>query len=149
MRHTLKLRRVWLTCAVVAAAASPACAGLRSLFDAIRQVETGGHSDPANARGDGGRSLGPYQITLAYWKDSSVAGRYEMVRDRAYAERVMKAYWQRYCPSALDRGDWRTLAQVHNGGPNGPRVSKATAYWAKVRRALNEGEEGPRHKGTK
>lgn len=32
------------------------------LFDAIRKTETGGESNPSNAIGDNGRSLGPYQI---------------------------------------------------------------------------------------
>jgi predicted chitinase len=110
--------------------------GIVRLFNAIREVETGTHPDPANARGDGGRSLGPYQITVAYWKDSGVPGRYDQVRNRAYAERVMIAYWQRFCPEALAKGDWRTLAKVHNGGPNGPAVPKTIVYWLKVRQAL-------------
>lgn len=108
------------------------------LLDAIREVETGAHPDPANARGDGGRSLGPYQITWAYWKDSGVAGRYERVRNRTYAKRVMIAYWQRYCPQALAKGDCQTLARVHNGGPNGLRMAKTAGYWLKVRRTLDQ-----------
>ena len=109
---------------------------IERLFDAIRQVETGDHLDPANARGDEGRSLGPYQITFAYWKDSGVPGQYNQVRNRAYAERVMIAYWQRFCPEALARGDWRTLAKVHNGGPRGTIAPKTIPYWLKVRQAL-------------
>ena len=116
--------------------ASPGAPRIERLLDAIREVETGNHPDPANARGDEGRSLGPYQITFAYWKDSGVPGRYEFVRNRAYAERVIIAYWQRFCPEALARGDWRTLAKVHNGGPNGPQVPKTIGYWLKVRQAL-------------
>lgn len=117
-------------------AANDMTPGIARLFSAIREVETGSHPDPANARGDGGRSLGPYQITMAFWKDSGVPGRYDQVRNRAYAEQVMIAYWQRYCPEALAKGDWRTLAKVHNGGPNGPAVPKTIAYWLKVRQAL-------------
>ena len=89
-------------------------------MNAIREVETGTHPDPTNALGDSGHSLGPYQITWKYWKDSGVPGKYDQVRNRAYAERVILAYWQRFCPDALAKGDWRTLAKVHNGGPNGP-----------------------------
>jgi hypothetical protein len=117
-------------------AASPAAPKIERLLDAIRQVETGQHPDPANALGDQGRSLGPYQITYAYWKDSGVPGQYKQVRNRAYAERVVTAYWQRYCPEALARNDWRTLAKVHNGGPRGPQVLKTILYWLKVRQAL-------------
>lgn len=114
----------------------PTTSDLRHLFDAIRQVETGGQSDPANAVGDGGRSLGPYQITWAYWHDSRVPGRYQSVRNQAYAERVMIAYWQRYCPSALARHDWQTLARIHNGGPNGARESRTIGYWHRTREHL-------------
>lgn len=119
--------------AVVLLASIATAADMRPLLDAIRAVETGGHADPENAVGDGGASLGPYQISRAYWSDSRVPGRYEMVRDRAYAERVMIAYWKRYCP----RGDAQTMARVHNGGPRGPRKAATLNYWRKVQRELS------------
>jgi hypothetical protein len=119
------------------AGTAPTASDLRHLLDAIRQVETGGEADPANAVGDGGRSLGPYQITRAYWHDSGVPGKYPWVRNKAYAERVMIAYWQRFCPSALARHDWQTLARVHNGGPNGPEEARTRGYWARVREHLS------------
>jgi len=109
---------------------------LRPLLDAICEVETGEHPDAANAQGDGGRSLGPYQISRAYWRDSGVPGRYESVRHPAYAERVMIAYWQRHCPSALARNDWQTLARVHNGGPNGPWKRRTLSYWRRAREQI-------------
>lgn len=109
---------------------------LRPLFDAIRHVETGSHPDPANARGDGGRSLGPYQISRAYWRDSGVPGRYEMVRNKSYAERVIKAYWQRHSPKALARLDFQALARIHNGGPRGPGARPTLPYWQRVRDRL-------------
>ena len=122
----------WMIPLTLATTAPPA-SDLRHLLDAIRQVETGGESDPANAVGDGGRSLGPYQITRAYWRDSGVPGQYQWVRNKAYAERVMIAYWQRHCPSALARHDWQTLARVHNGGPNGPWEWRTISYWRRAR----------------
>jgi len=66
-----------------------------------------------------------------------VPGRWEQCRDRAYAERVMKAYWGRYCPKALENRDWQTLARVHNGGPGGHRLKQTVNYWQKVRKAAN------------
>jgi len=99
------------------------------LFYAIRMVETGGNNA---AIGDGGRAIGPYQIQYTYWKDSGVPGRYEQCREPRYAERVMQAYWQRYCPTALAAGDRMTLARVHNGGPRGASKSKTIGYWRKV-----------------
>jgi len=109
---------------------------LRPLLDAIREVETGGHPDAVNARGDGGRSLGPYQISRAYWKDSGVPGKYHMVRHKAYAERVMRAYWSRHCPRALARLDFHTLARVHNAGPDGARNRGSLPYWRRVQGKL-------------
>lgn len=108
---------------------------LRPLLDALREVESGGDPD---AVGDGGRSLGPYQIQWAYWKDSGVEGKYRQVRDRRYAERVMLEYWKRYCPKALARRDFQTLARVHNGGPAGARKSATRSYWRKVSKVLRE-----------
>ena len=110
-------------------------ADLRPLFDAIRQVETGNMRNPAAAVGDQGRSIGPYQIQRAYWKDSGVPGRYEQVRERAYAERVMVGYWKRYQPDALKRGDFETLARAHNGGGHFSR-RLTDGYWRKVRGKL-------------
>lgn len=106
----------------------------RQTLDAIRQVESGGN---VNAVGDGGRSIGPYQIQRAYWLDSRVPGHYEQVRDTAYAERVVIAYWRRYEPDALRRGDAETLARLHNGGPGWRKHRAATdGYWRKVRKQL-------------
>lgn len=107
------------------------------LFAAIRQVETGGQPNGGrDAVGDGGRSIGPYQIGKAYWIDSGVPGRWEDVRDRTYAERVMLAYWKKYAPQALAAKDYETLARVHNGGPTGHRKQATVAYWRKVQSHL-------------
>lgn len=106
---------------------------LKPLFDAIRQVESGGRCDLV---GDGGRSVGPYQIQRSYWRDSGVPGNYQDVRDRAYAERVMVGYWKRYCPGALLTHDLRVLARVHNGGPLGHRKPSTLRYWEHVRREI-------------
>ena len=110
------------------------------VLDAIERVETGGHRDPANAVGDGGKALGPMQIHRVYWQDavqfdpSLVANgeTYQSVRDRTYARRVVMAYWSRYAKS----WDSETLARIHNGGPKG-HVKRATlGYWAKVKAKL-------------
>jgi len=105
---------------------------LRPLLDAMRIVETGGEKDPANAIGDNGKSIGPYQIQLAYWFDSDSFGDYQQVRDKRYAERVMVNYWLRYCPDALMTGDLETLARIHNGGVGGVNSKATLAYWNRV-----------------
>ena len=129
-----------LIVSLVLAVQMPAGFNPRPVLDAIRQVETGGHRDPANAVGDGGKALGPYQIHRVYWQDavqrdpSLVANgeTYESVRNAAYAERVILAYWTRYAPS----WDAQTLSRVHNGGPKGHKRSATLGYWGKVQTAL-------------
>ena len=118
----------------------PAGFNAAPILDAIEAVETGGHADPANAIGDGGKAIGPYQIWATYWQDavehdpSLVANgeTYDSVRDRAYARRVVMAYWSRYAKS----WDAETLARIHNGGPNGATKRATLGYWGKVKAKL-------------
>ena len=107
------------------------------ILDAIRKVETGGHKDPRNAVGDGGRAIGPYQIHRSYWQDAvefdpSIGGTYQDCKDEEYARRIIIAYWTRYSPS------WNpeTLARVHNGGPRGSSKKATVKYWQKVQQNL-------------
>jgi len=124
---------------VLAMVATSAYAAPRELLDAIRHVETGGERNGGrDAIGDNGRSIGPYQIGRAYWLDSRVPGSWDDCRDTAYAERVMAAYWARYCPAALSANDMETLARVHNGGPSGHRKQATTGYWRKVKAAMDK-----------
>jgi len=119
----------------------PPPAGLDTdpILDAIRAVETGGHADPANAVGDGGRALGPFQIHYSYWLDATErrpdlrALGYQSVRDQAVAEQIVLAYLTRYAP------DWniRTVARIHNGGPRGHKKAATKKYADKVEAAIN------------
>lgn len=126
--------------ALLLAVNPPAGFDARPILDAIRQVETGAEADPANAVGDGGAALGPYQIHKIYWVDavehdpSLVANgeTYNNVRNQAYAEKVVLAYWARYAPS----WDAQTLARIHNGGPKGHRKTSTLGYWTKVKEEL-------------
>lgn len=109
---------------------------LRPLFAAIQAVETSGFRAPNQAVGDGGRSIGPYQISRAYWRDSGIRGKWTQCRGRAYSEAVMLAYWKRYCPAALRQRNFEVLARIHNGGPNGHVRGATTVYWRKIGRML-------------
>jgi len=130
----------YLTIVLALAINPPAGFDPTPILDAIEKVETGGQRDPANAIGDGGKALGPLQIHRVYWVDavdhdpSLVANgeTYDSVRDRAYARRVVMAYWSRYAKS----WDSETLARIHNGGPKGHRKAATLGYWAKVRAKL-------------
>ena len=104
----------------------------RRLFDAIRQVESAGND---LACGDGGRSLGPYQMGLAAWLDSGgVAAAYRGAAfNRASTEAAMLRYWKRYgcvtdeakarCWVAGPR--WRTRA-----------LGAGDRYWGRVKEAM-------------
>ncbi len=121
------------------------------LLDAIRQVETGGHPDPARAVGDGGAARGPYQIHLGYWRDAGgPADWLRLSGDERTCRAVIGAYWSRFAPHALrivltaGDGEWTAyelgaaerLARVHNGGPGGCTIAATVVYWHKVRAAL-------------
>ena len=100
---------------------------------AIHSVETGQRTGAI--LGDGGKSLGPLQISRAYHTDSRLSGSYESVTNLTYATATMRAYLQRYAPAALAAGEsagrWEACARIHNGGPRG--MSRATlGYWRKV-----------------
>lgn len=111
----------------------------RKFLDALRQVETGGQpNEGRDAVGDGGAALGPYQIHKNYWKDAtdfdkSIGGKYEDVKDKAYAEKIVKAYLKRYLKSKITFQD---AARVHNGGPKGHKKNATLEYWKKVKKLL-------------
>lgn len=113
---------------------------IRKLLHAICMVESSNVKSPKD--GDGGRAIGNYQIWRVYWKDAtdfdkSIGGTYETCRtDKAYSERIVMAYWSRYCSKALANNDFETLARCHNGGWNGPKKKTTNKYWEKVKKYL-------------
>jgi len=109
---------------------------MTALFDAIRAVETGGIAKSCDAVGDGGRSIGPYQISEAYWQDSGVRGSWVRCMGRRYSEGVMLAYWKRYCPEALQTRDFEILSRIHNGGPTGHLKQSTLRYWRLIQTHL-------------
>ena len=125
----MKRLALFLALAAAAHAAPP-----ESFWRALHLVETSGRQGPI--LGDNGRSLGPLQISRAYFTDSRVAGTYEQVVDLPFARRVVSAYLQRYAPKAWAAGDVETLARIHNGGPRGDKKQATVNYAAKVRRAM-------------
>lgn len=113
----------------------PVYAPVEDILHAIRMVET--HDLPDAPDGDGGRAIGPYQVHEVYWRDAiatdpSLGGTYQDCRDRAYAERVIRAYMLRYAPDAWASGDAEIIARTHNGGPLGPEKSSTAEYWQRV-----------------
>lgn len=126
----MKTLVLFLTLAAAAHAAPPA-----SFWKALHQVETSGRLGAIE--GDNGRSLGPLQISRAYFADSRVAGSYEQVIELEAAIKVASAYMKRYEPEAWRQGNVEILARLHNAGPGWRRKLAATdGYAAKVRRAM-------------
>lgn len=100
------------------------------ILQAIWMTESSGSLLPAD--GDDGKAIGPFQIHEVYWIDSEVPGTYQDCRDRQYAERVVRAYMQRYAADAWRNCDAEIIARTHNGGPQG-RFKRATdRYWQRV-----------------
>ena len=106
----------------------------RTLYDAIRMVESGGDD---NAVGDGGKSKGPYQIGRLYWADAcefaGVVWDYDtLVWERAYCEQVMDWYFARYGAVTNEQ-----KARCHNSGPRWKSKYHLTdGYWAKVQKGI-------------
>jgi len=111
----------------------PAGTDVDGILRAIAEVESN-HND--NAVGDGGDSIGRYQIKEVYWKDAiaykpSIGGQYEDCRDPVYAREVVIAYMCRYAPN------WKieTIGGIHNGGPRGYLRAITKDYRRKVKKA--------------
>lgn len=110
-----------------------------SFWRALHAVESGGKLGAI--KGDKGAALGPYQLHKAYWLDSGVKGSYSQCADLAYARAVVSAYMQRHAARAWASGDCRTLAMVHNGGPQalkakGQKRTNLETYWKKIQKHL-------------
>ena len=85
--------------------------------------------------GDGGGSRGPAHIQLAYWVDSGRRAEdwFDGVMDREESKQCIYDYAKRYEPVALARGDWPSLARLHNGGPRWREKPQTAAYWRRVK----------------
>ena len=113
---------------------------MTDVLAAIRVVES---NDDPNAVGDGGDSIGCYQIQKCYWLDakefSDLDGTYLDCYNRGYADRTVRCYMDRY---ATERRLGREVTQedvarIHNGGPNGYKKECTKKFWKKVEVVLN------------
>ena len=102
------------------------------------QVESSGRN---NAIGDDGKAIGCLQIHIACWQDakemdSSLQGNYSNCFSREYSIKVMRAYLNRYCPDAIRKNDFETMARTWNGGANGRNNPRTLDYWRRVKLSL-------------
>ena len=107
------------------------------ILRAIWLVESSGRLENVPA-GDGGRSIGPLQISMNYWVDSRVEGHYQDCLHVDYARKVVAAYMQRWVGEAWLRRDAEVIARVHNGGPKGMRKQATLGYWQRVQKHLQD-----------
>ena len=103
-----------------------------AFIKAIHQVETSGRYGAI--KGDKGKALGPLQIHHSYWKDSKVKGIYSNCTNYNYSVAVMTGYLNRYGSNFIARGDWESLARIHNGGPSGHKRKSTIPYLTKFRK---------------
>lgn len=133
--------KIKLMIALALASTSTFAAQLDAKFlRALNMVEASGRH--GNIVGDNGKALGGYQIHKAYWQDAvqydkSIGGKYQDVTNKAYAEKVVTAYLNRYAKQAVLSKDYETLARIHNGGLNGAKKSATKEYWKKVKKVLD------------
>jgi hypothetical protein len=115
-------------------AISASAANLDPFFAALGKVESSGNSKAVNKKET---ALGIYQIRPAYFKDANVKGNHEQVFDPVFARRVCEAYIKRYAPEAYAKGDFESLARLHNMGPKYKKNPSATnGYWQKIKKNL-------------
>ena len=103
----------------------------------LRIVES--NNNP-NATGDNGKAIGIYQIHRAYHHDAlefnpSIGGTYKDCFNPKYAEKVVRAYMDRYCTEArLGRKPTiEDICRIHNGGPYGYRKESTLPFWSKCK----------------
>jgi hypothetical protein len=53
--------------------------------------------------------------------------------NKAYAEKIVRAYWKRYAPKSATL---EQLARIHNGGPRGHLNPNTIKYWNKIKKEL-------------
>ena len=100
---------------------------IEALLDAIEWVESKGD---ANAIGDGGASVGAYQIQKIYVDDINQWGynySYDDRYDRNKSRDMARIYLTHY------GGTIEEMARKHNGGPRGHKKHATLRYWHKVR----------------
>ncbi|CAF0814912.1 unnamed protein product [Adineta ricciae] len=114
----------------------------RKCLDCICKIESG--CRPLGCAWDvNSNSCGYYQLKQVYWIDCySPGGSLEACsKDKACSEKCVQAYMARYgtrctggrAPTCQD------YARIHNGGPNGCKITATQGYWNKIAACYNSG----------
>ena len=124
----------------------PCVSSAVDFYEALALVESGGNP---SAVGDGGRSVGLYQIGRIYVDDvNRIAGsnftyadRYDPGKSRRMVEIYIAYYGRRYtrltgCPATFE-----VLAAIHNGGPDGWKKPATRKHWRKMFEIMKSGSD--------
>ena len=102
---------------------------------ALRLTETGDQpNNGIGAKGDGGKSIGPYQISKACWTDATeydktIGGKYEdCLTDPEYSKKIVRAY---VCRWLRKDGSMEDAARLWNAGPKWASKKPLTDGYAK------------------
>ena len=111
----------------------------QDFLKALAHEESGCHwGENTPVKGDGGRSLGPFQICKDYHTDSGVEGPWSSCSGWFYSVQVMNAYWARYCPEALRDHNFEVLVRTNAGGPTGRSEESSVYHWLKVKARMEK-----------
>lgn len=114
-----------------------------ALLDAIEFVESNANSF---AVGDGGKSIGSFQITKEYVDDVNRIynkrythnDRYDRRKSRQMTILYLLHYGRLYERRTNKEATYEVLSRIHNGGPNGMYKDSTIPYWVKVRNRIRE-----------
>jgi len=119
-----------------------------SLFQIITiliAIETGGHPDPVNAVGDGGKALGILQMHKAYVADAAEHANVDWTHvdalDPSKAKDIFLAYMSRYAKIERKPNDMsyeEFVSRIHNGGPLGYKKKSTILYWEKFKKLYGQ-----------
>lgn len=111
------------------------------LLDAIATVES---SNQATVVGDGGKSVGMYQLGKLYIDDvNNIYGttykysdRLNPAISREITAKYLTHYGKVYTRKTGKKPTAEVYARIHNGGPGGYKKKATIKYWSKIRDVL-------------
>lgn len=113
-----------------------------ALLDAIEFVES--NANPS-AVGDGGKSIGSFQITKAYVDDVNRIynkrythkDRHDRQKSRQMTILYLLHYGRLYERETKKEATYEILSRIHNGGPRGMYKDSTLPYWFKVKNRIH------------
>lgn len=108
-----------------------------NLLNAIAQIESNNND---LAVGDNGKSISRYQIQRNCYLDAkeydkTITFPYGSLTNKVNAEKIIKAYFNRYGRNLIQTNDYESLARLFNSGPNWENKKHLTENYVKKFRA--------------